>query len=55
MKVMEKLRDLESRKRDTQKDIDSVQSGKKTLTTFYKNTNDVGGMANAIEGHDREI
>jgi len=36
-KVMERLRDLEGKKRDTQKDIEAVQQGKKTVTTMFKN------------------
>lgn len=55
MKVQEKLRELEGKKRDTQKDIDNIQSGNKTATTLFKNTNDISGMANKIEGHEREI
>lgn len=53
--VMDKLRQLEGKKRDTQKDIESIQSNKKTATTLFKNSSDVGGMANKIESHDREI
>ena len=40
---------------DTQRDIDAVQAGKKTATTLFKNTGDVGNMANQVEGHEREI
>jgi len=53
--VQEKLRGFEGKKRDTQKDIDSVQQGKKTATTLFKNADDVGAMANKMETHDREI
>lgn len=53
--VMEKLRSFEGKKRDTQKDIESVQAGKKTATTMFKNASDVGTMANQVESHDREI
>lgn len=53
--VMVKLRELESKKRDTQKDMENVSTGKKTVTTLFKNQDDVGGMANKIEGHGREI
>lgn len=53
--VQEKLRGFEGKKRDTQKDIDSVQQGKKTATTLFKNADDVGAMANKMETHEREI
>lgn len=35
--VMVKLRDLEGKKRDAQKDMESVSAGKKTVTTLFKN------------------
>lgn len=53
--VMERLRKFEGNKRDTQKDIENVQAGKKTATTLFKNADDVGNMANKIDNHDREI
>jgi len=52
---MERLRKFEGNKRDTQKDIENVQAGKKTATTLFKNADDVGNMANKIDNHDREI
>lgn len=36
-KVSEKLRDLEGKRRDTQKDIEDIQRGNKTATTLFKN------------------
>jgi sorting nexin-1/2 len=35
--VMVKLRELEGKKRDAQKDMESVSAGKKTVTTLFKN------------------
>ena len=52
---MEKLRLLEGKKRDTQKDLESVSTGKTTVTTLFKNSNDTGAMANKIDQHEREI
>jgi len=53
--VMERLRSFEGKKRDTQKDIESVQSGNKSITTLFENADDVRGMAHKGESHDREI
>lgn len=53
--TMEKLRMLEGKKRDTQKDLESVSTGKTTVTTLFKNSNDTGAMANKIDQHEREI
>lgn len=52
---MERLRGLEGKKRDTQKDLESVSTGKTTVTTLFKNSSDAGTMANKIDQHDREI
>jgi hypothetical protein len=53
--VMERLRALEGKKRDVQKDLDSVAAGKTTVTTIFKSSSDAGGLANKIESHEREI
>jgi len=53
--TMERLRGLEGKKRDTQKDLESVSTGKTTVTTLFKNSSDAGSMANKIDQHEREI
>lgn len=46
---------LVKKKTQTQKDLDSVNAGKKTMTTLFKTSNDAGGMANQIESTERDI
>ena len=53
--VDKNLRSLHKKKVSTQKDIESVTSGKTTVTTLFKNTSDVGNMSNKVENADREI
>jgi hypothetical protein len=53
--TMEKLRALEGKKRDVQKDLEAVSTGQTTVTTLFKNSNDTGAMANKIDQHEREI
>lgn len=53
--TMENIRKLESKKSSTQKDLESVSTGKTTVTTLFKNSSDASSMANKIENTDREI
>lgn len=53
--TLEKLRALEGKKRDVQKDLEAVSTGQTTVTTLFKNSNDTGAMANKIDQHEREI
>lgn len=53
--VAKTIKKLEEKKVSTQKDLDAVNSGKKTLGTLFKNSSDAGGMANTIENTEREI
>jgi hypothetical protein len=53
--TMEKLRALEGKKRDVQKDLEAVSTGQTTVTTLFKTSNDSGAMANKIDQHEREI
>lgn len=53
--VMERMRTLEGKKKDTQKDLESVSAGKTTVTTIFKSSADAGTMANKLETHEREI
>lgn len=40
---------LEGKKMDTQKDLENVNQGRKTVRTIFKNEKDTGGMLNQIE------
>lgn len=40
---------LESKKQTTQKDLESVNQGKKTVRTMFKSEKDSGGLLNQIE------
>ena len=53
--TLENIRKLESKKSSTQKDLESVSTGKTTVTTLFKNSSDASSMANKIESTDREI
>jgi hypothetical protein len=53
--TMENTRKLEAKKSSTQKDLESVSTGKTTVTTLFKNSSDASSMANKIESTDREI
>lgn len=53
--TLEKLRSLEQKKKDSQKDLESVSTGKTTVSTLFKSSSDAGSMANKIESTDREI
>ena len=43
------------KKDSTQKDIESINMGKKTVTTLFKNTDDVGSMTSKVESTEREL
>lgn len=53
--ALEKLRNLEGKKRDVQKDLEALSTGTTTMTTFYKSDKDTAAMANKIDQHEREI
>ena len=53
--TLENTRKLEAKKTSTQKDLESVATGKTTVTTLFKNSSDASTMANKIESTDREI
>jgi len=46
---------LLKKKESTQKDLDNLNAGKKTLGTVFKSASDAGGMANTIESIERDI
>lgn len=49
------VRELEKKKQSTQKDLQDVSAGNKTVTTLFKSASDTGDMANKIESYEREI
>ena len=53
--TIENTRKLEAKKSSTQKDLESVSTGKTTVSTLFKNSSDASSMANKIESTDREI
>lgn len=54
-KISARVKELVKKKESTQKDIEAINQGKKTATTLFKNTNDVGEMTSKVEGTEREL
>lgn len=52
--VAKRVKELKSKKTSTQKDIETVNAGKKSVTTLFKKPSDVGGMSSKIEAYDAE-
>lgn len=46
---------LQGKKKDTQKDLDNVTAGKKSMRTILKNQSDTGAMVTTIEQCDRDL
>lgn len=46
---------LQKKKASTQKDIDSLNKGEKSVGTLFKNRDDVGGLTNSLESTQRDI
>ena len=44
-----KKKKAESKKTNTQEDLENVNAGKKSVRTLFKNTSDTGGMVSSIE------
>jgi len=40
---------MEGKRKETQQDLDYVQSGKKSMRTMFKSEKDANGLVNAIE------
>ena len=54
--IIEKdIKKLESKKKNTQSDLDHVQTGKKTIRTILKTEKDTGTMVNSIEHTEKEL
>jgi len=49
------IKKLESKKKNTQADLENVNAGKKTIRTLLKSEKDTNGMLNTIEMSEREI
>ena len=54
IKIGARVKDLNKKISSTQSDIDNITMGKKTVTTLFKNTNDVGELSGKLEGAERE-
>lgn len=53
--VEKKLLDYQKKKVSTQKDIDALNQGSKTIGTLLKNKDDVGGLSNEVDRLGREV
>lgn len=49
------MKTAELKKKNTQADLENVQTGKKTIRTLLKSQGDTGGMVNSIENTEKEI
>jgi len=47
--------ELTAKKISTQKDLDNLNAGKKTMGTIFKSQSDAGGLATLLETTEREI
>ena len=53
--VAKKVQELKKKNANTAKDIESLNAGKKTVTTLFKSEGDVGGMTNKISTREADI
>jgi len=53
--VAKSITKLQARKESTQKNLDNVNQGKKTMGTLFKSSSDAGTMANQLESVERDI
>ena len=53
--VKAQLDALKKKNQNTQKDIESLNAGKKTMTTVFKKQDDVGSMTNKIASRSTDI
>jgi hypothetical protein len=49
------LKKTETKKANTQSDLENVNQGKKTVRTLFKNQQDASGMMNSIESAEKEL
>lgn len=49
------IRELEKKKQSTQRDLQDVSAGNKTVSTLFKSSSDASEMANKIESLEKEI
>ena len=53
--VQKAVKDLKKKIGDAKTDIESVNEGKKTVSTLFKSSNDVGKMQNTVESYERDL
>lgn len=53
--IKKRIAENERKKRSTQGDLDNITTGRKTVSTMFKNASDTGNMVSKIEITDREI
>ena len=53
--VQKRVKELKAKISSTKTDIESVNAGKKTMSTMFKNSNDVGTMTNKLESYERDL
>lgn len=53
--LAKKLDELKKKNVNTQKDIQNLNAGKKTMTTLFKSESDVGGLTNKIANREGDI
>ncbi|CDW87092.1 px domain containing protein [Stylonychia lemnae] len=53
--VESQIKKMESKKKNTQADLENVNQGKKTIRTLLKSDKDTNGMLSTIENSEREI
>ena len=54
-KIATQEQDLIKKKASTQGNLDSLNAGKTTMGTLFKNSGDAGSLANSVEALEREI
>lgn len=54
-KINEKIAKNQKKKINTQGDLDNITTGRKTVRTLFKDSNDTGNMVTKIEITDKEI
>jgi len=50
-----KVTELKKKNQGTQKDIENLNAGKKSMTTLFKNEGDVGGLTNKVATREADI
>jgi len=53
--VSNSVKDINKKIATSKSDIENVTTGKKTMNTLFKNSNDVGQMSNKLEQYERDL